>query len=464
MKVVIIGGGPCALGAAWRLAEMGHDDWVICEKEDYWGGLSASFQDDDGFWWDLGGHVLFSHYGYYDNVMDTLLGKQDGWVFHERESWVWMQDRFIPYPMQNNIHHLPRECFWECLEGIVDIGINNGKARPRNFGEWIDSTFGTGLGKWFLRPYNYKVWAYPVEEMDWSWVGERVAPVDLKRILNNSVFEKDDISWGPNARFRFPLEGGTGAIWRSLAKSLPEEKAYSGRGMSGISVSERKVSFTDGTAEEYDVLLSSIPVTTLLHYLKSDLSCGSVPPLKHSATHVVGLALNGTTPDRLATKCWIYFPEDDCPFYRGTVFSNYSPNNVPDIKRQWSLMLEVSESPAKKVDRETVVEDVIEGAIKTRLLSSRDEIDHTWYRYIEKGYPTPSLGRNSHLFPLLIELEEAGIFSRGRFGAWRYEVGNMDHSFMQGVEFVNRLLHQGEELTLWYPDIVNSVHPSGKRR
>lgn len=464
MKVVIIGGGPCALGAAWRLVELGHDDWVICEKEDSWGGLSSSFQDEEGFWWDLGGHVLFSHYAYYDNVMDTLIGKKDEWVFHERESWVWMQDRFIPYPMQNNIHRLPKECFWECLEGIIEIGINHEKVKPANFGEWIDRTFGTGLAKWFLRPYNYKVWAYPVEEMDWSWVGERVAPVDLKRILNNSVFEKDDISWGPNARFRFPLNGGTGSIWRSLAETLPEKKVHLSRGLTSVSIPERRVSFSDGTTENYDILLSTIPMTTLLQNINADFSFGPIPPLKHSATHIVGLALKGSPPDHLATKCWIYFPEGDCPFYRGTVFSNYSPNNVPDINRHWSLMLEVSESPAKKVDRRTIVEDVIEGAINTKLVSSRNEIDHSWYRYIEKAYPTPSLGRNNHVFPMHTKLEEVGIFSRGRFGAWRYEVGNMDHSFMQGVEFVNRLLQQGEELTLWYPNVVNSDHPSGKRR
>ncbi|MEZ4527886.1 MAG: hypothetical protein R2941_18380 [Desulfobacterales bacterium] len=40
----------------------------------------------------------------------------------------------------------------------------------------------------------------------------------------------------------------------------------------------------------------------------------------------------------------------------------------------------------------------------------------------------------------------------------------MDHSFMQGVESVNHILASGEELTLWYPHIVNTAHPSGRKR
>ena len=469
MRIIILGGGPCGLGAAWRLTEMGHEDWILCEKKDCWGGLSASFQDKEGFWWDLGGHVLFSHYAYFDQVMDALLGKEDGWVFHEREAWIRMQDRFIPYPLQNNIHHLPKEIYWECLQGILDIQKDFPGKKPAHFGEWIEATFGEGLAKWFLRPYNYKVWAQPLEQMDWSWVGDRVAPVDVRRILENAIFEKSDISWGPNAMFRFPLHGATGNIWRILAERLPHDKMLVNRELTDLSPHTRKLSFADGTTEEYDVLLSTIPLTKIARSLELEAGNANSPhfpfsSFRHSSTHVVGLALKGHPPEYLATKCWMYFPEDNCPFYRATVFSNYSPNNVPDINSQWSLMCEVSESSVKKVEQERIVEDVIDGALNARLLSSRNEISHTWYHFIEKGYPTPSLNLNKSLFPLLSHLEEMGIYSRGRFGAWRYEVGNMDHSFMQGVEFANHILASGEELTVWYPEIVNNGHPSGRKR
>ena len=44
---------------------------------------------------------------------------------------------------------------------------------------------------------------------------------------------------------------------------------------------------------------------------------------------------------------------------------------------------------------------------------------------------------------------EKGIYSRGRFGAWRYEIGNMDHSVMMGVEAANHIL-AGEKETVLY--------------
>jgi hypothetical protein len=47
------------------------------------------------------------------------------------------------------------------------------------------------------------------------------------------------------------------------------------------------------------------------------------------------------------------------------------------------------------------------------------------------------------------------ILSRGRFGSWRYEVGNQDHSFMLGVEAADHIVNGSVELTLNYPDFVN---------
>ena len=96
--------------------------------------------------------------------------------------------------------------------------------------------------------------------------------------------------------------------------------------------------------------------------------------------------------------------------------------------------------------------------LATRLIESKDDIVDTWYCRLPFGYPTPTLERDEVIYRVLPELEKLDIYSRGRFGAWRYEVSNQDHSLMQGVEWVDRILSGGEELTLWHPEIVNRTH------
>ena len=93
----------------------------------------------------------------------------------------------------------------------------------------------------------------------------------------------------------------------------------------------------------------------------------------------------------------------------------------------WSIMLEVSESSYKPVQHETLLADCIQGLINTDLLKPEDEIVSTYVRRFDHGYPTPSLERNGVLSEALPYLHGKKILSRGRFGAWKYEVGNQDH-------------------------------------
>lgn len=447
MRVVIIGAGPTGLSAAWRLAEHGHDDWVVCDTANAAGGLASSVVDDAGFTWDLGGHVLFSHYRYFDRLMDEALGDQ--WVEHEREAWVWIRDRWIPYPFQNNIWRLPPADLVRCLEGLVDVHRGLNGTPPANFAEWLQRAFGQGLCDTFMFPYNFKVWAYDPSTMGTGWMGERVATVDLARVLRNLVLQRDDVSWGPNATFRFPLHGGTGSIWRAIAARLPEERIRYGRQVLAIATAAKRVRFGDGSAERYDRLISSMPLDQLLRTLtdRPDLTAHA-DRFVHSSSHIVGVGFEGSPPADLTTKCWLYFSEPETPFYRVTVFSNYSPNNVARPGEQWSLMAEVSESAAKPVDASRIVADVIAGFKRVGFITDATQIASTWHRRLPYGYPTPWLERDAVLDVVGPELEALGIWSRGRFGAWRYEVSNQDHSSMQGVEAVDHILLGTPEQTV----------------
>ena len=71
-RIVIIGAGPTGLAAGYRLRELGYTNFVMLEAREKVGGLASSETSAQGFTYDIGGHVLFSHYPYFDALFDTV--------------------------------------------------------------------------------------------------------------------------------------------------------------------------------------------------------------------------------------------------------------------------------------------------------------------------------------------------------------------------------------------------------
>jgi protoporphyrinogen oxidase len=209
-----------------------------------------------------------------------------------------------------------------------------------------------------------------------------------------------------------------------------------------VDTAAKEVALKDGRREPYDVLLSTMPMDKLVCAMNGETPeavRSEARRLRHSGSYIVGVGIKQSVPSK---KCWMYFPESNAPFYRLTYLSNYSPEVVPDPSRYYSLLAEISHSEFKPVDRATVVDETIQGLVNTKMISEADRRDIVDAYLIERDYtyPTPSLERDRALATIHPYLESQGIYSRGRFGAWRYEVGNMDHSVAQGVEWVNRVV------------------------
>ena len=444
-RIVIIGAGPTGLGAAYRLQELGYRDWMVYERNRFVGGLASSQTDAAGFTYDIGGHVMFSHYGYFDRLVDRMLG--DDFQSLLRESWIWMCDRWIPYPLQNNIRHLPPDVLLECLHGLVDAQREDPRGAV-SFAQWVDAVFGEGVARHFMRPYNFKVWAHPLEMMSKEWIAERVSVIDFKRVLSNVVQQRDDLSWGPNNRFKYPLYGGTGGLYERFVAYIRDHLAL-GRELVEVDTGARLLRFADGGEDRYDVLLSAMPIPELLRILRPAPSglIHAAEELRNSHGLVVGVGVARPAETR---KCWTYFPESTAPFYRVTFLSNYSPEIAP--AGHMLLLTETSYSEHKPEERATIVDRVVDGLVATRLLrpEDRDLIVTTHTEEVEYFYPVPTLGRDHTLAQIQPYLLSHDIYSRGRFGAWCYEISNMDHSVMQGVEVVNFLLHDEPETT-WQP-------------
>ncbi len=443
VKHLIIGAGPTGLGAANRLQELGEDAFLVLEKNAYVGGLAASFTDKAGFTWDVGGHVVFSHYGYFDKILSEVLG--DEVLSHERESWIRACGAWTPYPFQNNLRYLPKDVVWECVEGLLKAARERSGAPFAHFRDWILRVFGEGVARVFMLPYNFKVWAYPPEALSHKWIGERVSVIDLDRALKNIILERDDKAWGPNNAFSFPLRGGTGEIYRRLAARFPD-RVLTGRELVRLDPVAKTAIMADGQVFGYETLLNTGPLDILAGTIADgapDAVREAAGKLKHSGALIGGLGVSGVPAD---SRCWMYFPEADCPFYRVTNFHIYSPNNTPDPDgmrpRKRALMTEVSFSPEKPEDQASHLDRTLEGLVNTGLLTPKDRenVVSRWEMRVDYSYPIPCLERDAALAVIQPWLEERGIFSRGRFGGWKYETGNMDHCLMQGAQWAERMV------------------------
>lgn len=450
----IIGAGPTGLGAAIQL-ERNSRDWQLFDALPHFGGLAASFVDEHGFTWDLGGHVQFSHYQEFDRWMDAALGA-DGWYTHTRESWILMGGRRIPYPLQNNLHRLPPEQRWACVQGFLEASQRTDQFQVRNYDEWITATLGEPFNQLFMRPYSFKVWGYPSATLDYMWVDERVAVPRLHDVLKSICLNEDYKSWGPNRTFRYPKQGGMGEVWNTIGRRLPAERVSLNRRVVSVDPSARILITDDGQRYGYDYLITSMPLDQLIKATPTIVPAEVSEKFCSCATDVVGIGLEGQPPEWLKTMSWMYFPGSENPYFRVTVFSNYSPHNVPKPHQQWSLLAEISESKLKPVNRETLIRDTLTSLQLDGLLGDTPQVVSQVMRHVPYGYPVPFLGRDAVVDPVLRSFEQHGIFSRGRFGTWKYEVSNQDHCFMQGIEVVEHIVNGREEQTMNYPSRINA--------
>ncbi len=459
--ILIIGAGSTGLGSAWRLQELLERNrlnkkfkWMLIDQSEQAGGAAVSHTDELGFTWDVGSHVIYSRYKYFDNVLNKTMG--DNLLSIERKGWVWMKNRFIPYPLQNNLQLLPPNYVIDCISNY--IAKNNTEIESyNNFEDYVKKNYGQLLAEEFFLPYIYKMFAYPAEDLTADWVNlasgskyKNVSQIDIPLLLDNILRKKDSPGWENGNHFPYPKIGGSGKIWESICKQLPDQNMILGDELKDLDVDRKVAIFSSGRCVKYDFIISTIPLPEILKLC--DYS--EAPSLLCTRAHVVGFGFRGDKPSVFSDKMWVYDATENSPYFRLSFPHNYSNHNVPDDGEHWSVLCEVSESDKKIVKRDKLKEDVL-SSLERDFSIDRDKLVSTFYKSTNYAYAVPSHGRDEQLKQCDEWLTKRGVFSRGRFGNWKYECGNQDSSFMQGVEAVDKILFGIEEITHLQPELIN---------
>jgi UDP-galactopyranose mutase len=440
-SIVILGAGPAGLAAADRLDSLGCSDFAIYERNAYPGGLCSSVSDGRGYLWDRGGHVVTAHHP----EVETFLRKnaRDRWSCHLRDCRVFACERWVPYPFQKNLRHLPPGELWECVEGLLERKRN--VSPPAHFHGWLEARYGRGIARHFMLPYNRKAWLDRVREMDFGWAENTLAPVSLSRTLKDLVYKTDNVEWGPHRRFRYPGKAGMGGLFAAAAGRFPKRVFYRKQAVR-VDPMERRVFFKDGGDVRYDYLVSTLPLTRLAALL-NDVSPIFDRRARGLSSHdVITVGLGFRVPDSIPWH-WTYYPQPRFPFFRVTRLSGYARDTVPEPGKSLSLLCEIAWPTGRLADPARLVRETLRGLREAGVIADRDRrrLESVFTARLELAYPLPSLNRNAILLPLLRDLEQLNIFSRGRGGAWRYERGSMEQAILQGFESAERIVNHRVE-------------------
>lgn len=432
VPVLVIGAGPAGIGAAVRLRELGIEHLVVDAGEAP-GGMAASTTDEHGFTWDLGGHVIHSHFPSFDRaVRDSGAAVRDV----ERNGWVWMRgdDRasMVPAPVQAQLAVIPDDL--------------DPDAPAAHLADYYRNCFGADLYARFFEPYNRKMWTIPLEEVDAAWTSHRSGGTG-RNVPELSLAA--DSAGRPRETFPYPV-GGTGALWAGIVENLADASSFRfGVSVTAIDAAARTATLSDGTRVRYEHLVSTAPLPWLLRQLEHDEDADL---LRASAEVAIGLGYEGEVPEALRDVTWLYCPDPAVPWFRGTVMSTYDPSTAGEGR--WSMLLEVPRLDGRDPDvdeaaRACAASLAVLGADPDRLVS-------VWSRRLPMAYPVPTLGRDDVLRRADAALTAHGIRSRGRFGGWRYESCNQDYAYAQGIQAVDAALTGSEEDVLWEPEAYRS--------
>jgi protoporphyrinogen oxidase len=383
----------------------------------------------DGFHFDCTGHLIHFRTPDGRRIITELVGNRI--QEHQRKAAIFLQNRFTDYPFQANTYGLPAEVIKECLLGFVETFQHKKNNRINNFYDWVLDTFGAGIAKYFMIPYNEKLWQHDLHDIALDWVNWSIPKPNLEEVLNGALGIRNK-QFGYNPVFYYPMEGGIGL----LPKSFPVKgNLHLSNPVKSIHLKKRRVTLKDGKQFRYRYLLSTMPLHSLIQSLEDAPARIRTAGGKLEYVSVLNINL-GIEREDVIPYHWVYFPERDKPFYRIGCPSNFSQKVAP--RGTTSLFVEVSLRPQSQHDVDQLVSQSIAALKQSGILRMDDKIPVIYPVLLPYAYVIYNKERQNAVAKIQKYLQAHDVFSFGRYGSWIYS--SMEDAVLQGKEFAEKIM------------------------
>ncbi|VDM57171.1 unnamed protein product [Angiostrongylus costaricensis] len=396
-RFIIIGSGPTAIGAAYRLHELIEEAHLPKSTEAY---MRHVINDDEN-----------------------------------------IEANYVPYPVQDSIPYFPAEIKRRCLEEICSASKCTKIAS--NFDEFTLNTFGPTLQAIFIRPYNEKVWTVPLSEMNTVWVENRIPRTSIEDLKRRCGLSREELIDEENRK--------------AVSMFRPRRSVGLQFHVSVVTRWQVFKTFSDMKTGFFDAFMFTISVIT--GKITGIFKAANIAIIAQVV--LVGIGMRRPQPKFTEKLSWLYFPQPHVIFYRCTFMSNFNEHLTPNAALFWSVLVEIGMKVDEPVNEPAILESAINDLIEHGIIYTTCIIESKWIYVLPYGYPIPTLDRDIELKKAHRKLEKENIYSRGsfdqnsaaqqihqrenRFGSWRYEAANQDHSFTMGAQVVDKIVFGSKE-------------------
>lgn len=403
---VILGAGIAGISAAYHLKQKGENS-VIFEKDNDWGGLCGFFEID-GFRFDRFVHFTFAK----DEKIAELFAKSSPLYAHPPVSYNYWRGCWLKHPAQNNLAPLPIE---EKVK-IIDSFVNRPRkdvAEISDYAEWLRVQYGDYFAENFPFAYTRKYWGVEAKQLETKWVGNRLHVSPLPEVLRGAFAEQQE-NFYYTKFMNYPKKGGFRSIMNECRKGLDirlNKKAVR------IDTAAKQVEFDDGTVENYDNLISSLPLPEIIKMI-SDVPenvQNAAKQLRWTCGYQVSLGFNRLD---VAKYLWFYIYDEDVPPARVYSPNLKSPDNAPDGCS--SLQAEIFfANGVKVVDKNIILQKTVEKLKEICQFNDSDVVvkDIRFEPYANIIF-TPEIYESRKVVREWLQAQ--GIKTIGRFGEWDY--------------------------------------------
>jgi protoporphyrinogen oxidase len=459
-RVVVIGGGPAGLTAAYELAKM-QIPAVVLEKSHLVGGLSRT-EYYKGYRFDMGGHRFYTKSRDVKKLWDEVLAKE--FLVRPRLSRIYYNNRFFYYPLKpfNVLGNLGLLESLRIMLSYLRWQLFPHR-REETFEQWVTNRFGRRLFEVFFKTYTEKVWGIPCSELKAEWAAQRIKDLSLKTALLHMLVKPQTTIKTLIEEFHYPRLG-PGMMWTAFKEEIERRGGVVQLNADVVRINRDGDSISsvlyshNGVTEEIrgDHFISSMPVTEFIKKLEppAPIALQAAHQLHYRDFLTVCLIVNQADlfPDN-----WIYIHDSSVKVGRIQNFKNWSPDMVPDPSKT-SLGLEYFCTEGDDLWNTPDAELIELGkreAVRVGLARFDDIEDGCVFR-VPKAYPIYDADYRDHLTCVRSFVDSLTNFaSIGRNGLHRYN--NQDHAMLTGLLAVDNFI-KGQNHDLWAVNTDQEYH------